>query len=517
MNLNLPKLENQIDVSTLPFDTEYIAYVLKEYLIEGKAAIQIDQEYFFNGYNNTGILASKVLNAYGLISSTDAFDNKGIYKDIALENVITFLKQHNEKYQQIAAGLEKSEYKSNYSEQELGELLKNVYNNAEENNKSLSLHLFGIKYGDLIRKNNYKLKKIVEYTDIPKSLEVEINKGMNIGKHVTINNLSKVLKENKKIDNTNRVTGGYNAIYYGTPGCGKSKKVKKICMDENFNYLRTTFYSDYTNGEFIGLVAPHVAKDGKISYEIEPGYFTRILFAAMLNPTQKYCLVIEEINRGDAAAIFGDTFQLLDRDEDGSSEFAITNDLIKQYFNNQGYELENDEIRIPSNLWIMATMNTSDQNVYTLDTAFKRRWKLEKISNKFDDKEVYDKELGAMLIPGSNDVTWKMFVDTINAAIIEKNAYGVNAEDKQIGKYFVGKKDLIEPGKTYDNLAEIKKAFAEKVLMYLWDDVTKLNREAWFDPKYKTLDNLLEAFTNKDINLKVFNDLFLDKKDSNDE
>ena len=119
--------------------------------------------------------------------------------------------------------------------------------------------------------------------------------------------------------------------------------------------------------------------------------------------------MIEEINRGNASAIFGDVFQLLDRNKNGTSEFEVSNNIINQYFNNNGYKLKDNKIRIPSNLWIKATMNTSDQNVYTLDTAFKRRWKLEKITNKFDDSEAYDSLLKNMIIPGSKNVTWEMF------------------------------------------------------------------------------------------------------------
>lgn len=525
MNLNLPMLENRIDnINALPFDKKYISYVLRKYLIDGKAAVNIDQEYFPNGYNNTGILASTVLNSFGLVSSTNTFDNKGIYNGTSLETIVTFLNQQDGKYKKIAAALAKVEFVQHYSEQELGALLGKIYNNAEEKTKISSLYLFGIKYASLIEKNNYNYKNIIEYANIPASLEVELSKAMRISKYVTVNEMPKIIAETniatedlKEIDDTNRVTGGTNVIYYGAPGCGKSYKVKNICKNERFDFVRTTFYPDYTNGEFVGLVVPKVDKNGKISYEIEPGYFTKILFDAMINPTRKYCLVIEEINRGNASAIFGDVFQLLDRKKDGSSEFEISNDLIIQYFNNNGYKLKDNKISIPSNLWLMATMNTSDQNVYTLDTAFKRRWKLEKISNKFDENDEYDKKLEAMLIPGSDDITWKKFIETINEEIFEKNAYGVNAEDKQIGKYFVGTDDLINSDGTteaYDNIDDAKKAFAEKVLMYLWDDVAKLNREAWFNPKYKTLDDLLVGFGNE--NLKVFNDLFIISEEDTD-
>lgn len=519
MNLNLLMLENNVNMTgNLPFEKEYVSYVLKSYLFDGKPAINIDQDYFQNGYNNTGILASTVLNFFGLVSNTNTFDNKGIYNNIPLETIINYLNQQDDQHKKIAAALAKIEYIPNYTERELGEILEQLYNNAEEGKKILTLHLFGIKYASLIEKNNYSCTRIIEYANIPTStkLDTEIRKAVNISKYVTLNRIPKIIDFNvpseenlKTIDDTGRITGGTNVIYYGAPGCGKSIKVRKINSKEGLKELRTTFYSDYTNGEFIGQVVPKVDKSGKIYYEIEPGYFTKILFDAMTHPTQKYCLVIEEINRGNASAIFGDVFQLLDRDKDGNSEFEISNDIINQYFNNKGYKLKDDKIKIPSNLWIKATMNTSDQNVYMLDTAFKRRWKLEKIINEFDDAEEYDNILRSMLIPGSKNVTWEMFKNKINKAIFERNPYGVNAEDKQLGKYFVGKDALVYKDGTfevYSNIEDVKKAFAEKVLMYLWDDIAKLNKELWFNPDYKTLDDLLIGFKEK--GLLVFNDLF---------
>lgn len=120
-----------------------------------------------------------------------------------------------------------------------------------------------------------------------------------------------------------------------------------------------------------------------------------------------------------------------------------------------------------------------------------------------------------MLIPGSDIVTWEMFVDKINKQIFAKNSHGINAEDKQIGKYFVGVNELVNPNvEEYDNLETAKRAFAEKVLMYLWEDVTKLNHETWFNPKYKTLDELLIGFDKE--NLKIFNDLFIVTEEAED-
>ena len=525
MNLNLPMLDNQNVNNNLPFDNKYVSYVLNSFLFDGKAAVNIDQDYFPNGYNNTGVLASTVLNSFGLISSTNAFNNKGIYSGQKLEDVIALLNSQKDKnYKRISAALANIEYVPNYSEQELGIMLGKIYNNAEEKTKISSLYLFGIKYAGLIEKNNYNYNNIIHYANIPESLSVELSKAMKISKYVNVNYIPKVTFESsevtenlKEIDDTNRVKGATNTIYYGAPGCGKSFKVKEECKDNQLIFERTTFYPDYTNGEFVGQIIPKVDSNGKINYEIQPGYFTKILFDAMINPDKKYCLIIEEINRGNASAIFGDIFQLLDREEDGTSEYEISNELINQYFKNNGYRLKDNKIKIPSNLWIMATMNTSDQNVYTLDTAFKRRWKLIKISNKFDEKNDYDKILEKMLIPGSKNVTWRKFIDIINNAIFDKNSYGVNAEDKQIGKYFVGVEDLIDSKttlETYDNLEDSVTAFAEKVLMYIWDDVAKLNRESWFKPEYRTLDELLIGF--KQENLKVFNDLFVSNEESSD-
>lgn len=360
------------------------------------------------------------------------------------------------------------------------------------------------EYKQFNKKNDYNPSSaLIAYRDYLLTNNIEENTD-------TIDN-TKVLV---KLSYDNRVIGGTNEIYYGVPGCGKSQKVKKICNEKGLVYKRTTFYPDYTNGEFVGQVVPQIDDNNNIEYVIQPGYFTKVLYEAMLNPDKKYCLVIEEINRGNASAIFGDIFQLLDRENStGTSEYNIENDIISKYFTINGYELS--EIRIPSNLWIMATMNTSDQNVYTLDTAFKRRWNLKKITNLFDASEPYDNKIKDMLIPGSDIVTWKMFVDKINNQIRDNNSYGINAEDKQIGKYFVGVNELVNQNvEEYDNLETAKRAFAEKVLMYLWEDVTKLNHEIWFNPKYKTLDELLIGFDEE--NLKIFNNLFIVTEEAED-
>lgn len=152
------------------------------------------------------------------------------------------------------------------------------------------------------------------------------------------------------------------------------------------------FHPDYTYSDFIGQILPCVEENGQVTYKFTPGPFTNILKDAFNNPTEEYVLVIEEINRGNAPAIFGEVFQLLDRKVEisdinddglpiGTSEYGITNANMARII----YDDPTHKVRIPSNLSIIGTMNTSDQNVFTLDTAFQRRWNMRLIENNFDE------------------------------------------------------------------------------------------------------------------------------------
>lgn len=279
---------------------------------------------------------------------------------------------------------------------------------------------------------------------------------------------------------------GENKVFYGTPGCGKSYYLENsILQQEGFDIdnsvFRTTFYQDYTNSDFVGQILPQVYGD-KVSYDFIPGPFTLALKAAIDNSEEKIALVIEELNRGNAPSIFGDIFQLLDR-IGGTSKYKIVNIHIQNYLKKEcTYDL--DYIKIPSNLYIYATMNTSDQNVFTLDTAFKRRWKFEKITNEFTGND----SIGTKLVPGFQDVSWKKFVETINKHIVS-NATSFSAEDKQLGKYFVEQELLMD---SMDDYSEKQvRDFSYKVFEYLWSDVAKFNRSAWFSEDIKSLDILI--------------------------
>ena len=284
-----------------------------------------------------------------------------------------------------------------------------------------------------------------------------------------------------------KVTGGENVLIYGVPGSGKSHYIKKNYKTEKGCMQRVVFHPDYTYADFVGQILPR-EEDEKIKYQFVKGPFTDILCKAWNNPNKKYNLIIEEINRGNAPAIFGEIFQLLDRNSSGESEYSITNYDIGKELDEKNPEME---IKIPSNLWILATMNTSDQNVFTLDTAFQRRWTMKQITNKFSE----DHEFADELIMDTS-ISWKVFNETINEIIITKNPMS-STEDKRLGTYFIKAQDLKKDST----------AFPEKVIKYLWDDAVKFSRDTLFrDKEYPSLEVVIETFekSSSDARFKVF-------------
>lgn len=290
---------------------------------------------------------------------------------------------------------------------------------------------------------------------------------------------------------------GYNKIYYGIPGCGKSYHIENTVLegvDKKNNVFRTTFYLDYSNSDFIGQIYPVVDDDDKVKYEPIPGPFTKALERALTNKGEMIYLVIEEINRGNAAAIFGDTFQLLDRLKEnkngrviGDSEYPISNAFIEDYLRKQGVEFTPGNIYIPHNLTLLATMNTSNQNVFPLDTAFKRRWNREKVTSDWGDENKIKK----LYIPYSS-VTWETFVKTINKEMIDKSAKedAPISEDKLMGAYFADESMLTKDPNEKDG--DKIDSFANNVLDYLFNDVTKFNHKILFEEQILTTDKIYE-------------------------
>lgn len=351
------------------------------------------------------------------------------------------------------------------------------------------------------------------------------------------------IEEVQPISETRRISSGTNILLYGVPGSGKSWTIEHEYCDEDSKVERLVFHPDYTNADFIGQILPIVDEDKQVTYEFSPGPFTTVIRDAYRNPMKKYILIIEEVNRGNAPAIFGETFQLLDRkveiqgEDDGyplgTSEYGITHKYMADFIYNDA----SHKVRIPSNLSIIGTMNTSDQNVFTLDTAFQRRWRMRLVENNFDN--VRPSLANAEIL--DTRVTWKNFCETVNKIIVGNKAKMASAEDKRLGVYFVHEGDLkfddrAKPSDENTNilteyntllrnersnslteemkvrLHELREAilnnrmFPEKVIKYLWDDAFKFNPEALFDEDMDNLEKVIKTFvfSNGHDRIKIF-------------
>ena len=296
---------------------------------------------------------------------------------------------------------------------------------------------------------------------------------------------------------------GLQQIYYGAPGTGKSKTIKDLTFGESV--IRTTFHPDSDYASFVGTYKPiteevtlrdcygkkvideetnEVVKEERIAYKFIPQAFLEAYVEAWkkLGSSKKQFLIIEEINRGNCAQIFGDLFQLLDRNEYGFSDYPIVADKdMQKYLEKEfaGWEITNkDEINqlygeanmvnliikgerlvLPSNLYIWATMNTSDQSLFPIDSAFKRRWDWKYVPIcEGRDKET-NAPLNWYMNTGDKQYKWWSFISKVNELIGSLT----NSEDKKLGYFFCKAKD----GEINADL------FVSKVIFYLWNDVFK--------------------------------------------
>lgn len=282
----------------------------------------------------------------------------------------------------------------------------------------------------------------------------------------------------------------WNWIVFGAPGTGKSYTVnekRKGLLAQNENgYERVTFHPDYSYASFVGTYKPVPCTDeeGKeaITYKYVPGPFMRVLANALKNgrtdSVKPYLLIVEEINRANVAAVFGDVFQLLDRNGSGASQYPIqASEDMKKFLSEelQCPPEQVEKIRIPNNMFIWATMNSADQGVFPMDTAFKRRWDFTYIGIDDGDADLR----GKTVVLGQSSpqrVEWNKLRKAINRFLSQQK---IN-EDKQLGPYFLSRKIVIpEEG---DEIAETEfvKAFQSKVIMYLFEDAARQKRQALF-------------------------------------
>lgn len=287
-----------------------------------------------------------------------------------------------------------------------------------------------------------------------------------------------------------------NLIFFGAPGTGKSYQLARLAEQyfDKRNVRRVTFHPDYTYAQFVGCYKPVTTmrtvtdEDGtestqsEISYGFVPGPFLETYIAAVQNPGTNCLLVVEEINRANPAAAFGDVFQLLDRDSDGRSEYEIAvpremreylrvflpeyattahiQDPVRLLSEQLRLKDEVERLSLPPNMFIWATMNSADQGVFPMDTAFKRRWDF-----RYMDIDKGSDKIAGYAVPVGTParmVSWDALRRGINQVLLEA---GVN-EDKLLGPFFISPSRLADP----DGFTRV---FKDKVLLYLFEDAAK--------------------------------------------
>lgn len=327
--------------------------------------------------------------------------------------------------------------------------------------------------------------------------------------HDTYKIIEKALSQEDGINvsTANTLKGGRNIIFYGAPGTGKSygitdyiKNLGIIDYDpqkDNDLVYRTTFHPEYEYSDFVGQLQPVVEEnpldpsDKRITYNFVPGVFTESLQKAYNRPDKHVVLILEEMSRANVAGVFGDIFQLLDRDSNGRSEYSINNDLIADYI----WKNKEHKVYIPSNLTIIGTVNTSDQNVFAMDTAFKRRflWKYTPtvVTGDFENNPVIE-------LKGLDKPTdWKTFFTILDDFIVNELKL---AEDKQIGAYFIKFPDG-------NNTAQdvVQNLLRDKLLQYLWQDVAINPQQTLFKDDIHSFSSLYTKFDHE----QVFSNDFL--------
>lgn len=338
--------------------------------------------------------------------------------------------------------------------------------------------------------------------------------------------LDKIITNNLQsvtiVDNTS--FKGENLIYFGAPGTGKSFGIQDYIRNHglrnysdnipNENVFRTTLHPEYTYSDFVGQIMPTVLtkkningdeRENRIEYEFVPSIFTNALKKAVYNHDHKnnepVFLILEEMSRSNVSAVFGDIFQLLDRRENGNSRYMVKNSQIasKVFGNNE----KDKPIGLPANMFIIGTVNTGDQSVFPMDTAFKRRFRWKYISTKAPATFNNNPKIYIIIDKGQRkECSWQKFYMGLNNFII--NQMNLN-EDKQIGPYFINFRDK-------NDVKSVNAQLKDKLLQYLWSDIERASdsftgsNESLFQQAIKSYSDLYSRFDHE----KIYSDSFLD-------
>ena len=313
-------------------------------------------------------------------------------------------------------------------------------------------------------------------------------------------------------------------ILFGAPGTGKSFEVKdRLAAYGDDKKFRVTIHPEFLYTDFVGQLLPDTSPGATSPFTFKECPFTQALMEAYSDSNNEVFLILEELSRGNVAAIFGDIFQLLDRDSHFESRYPIRNKNIADKIPT----LVTDEIKLPSNFNIICTVNMNDQNVFPMDTAFKRRFEWEYVSTEpvinkntgVRDSQLNNPKINIAIDSNrDNDLetTWQSFYMALNSFITDKNNGMGKKEDKQVGQFFVDFNSSLvaDSHSTVAAIAgaanqKINKLIRNKLLIYLWQDVqginTMQNTVSLFDKKINSYDDLYRNFGND----KVFSDEFI--------
>ena len=337
-----------------------------------------------------------------------------------------------------------------------------------------------------------------EFADLGLSEEAPVTDQLKQLFHL-LQNLNSTVKAQQQVHQEQieaDVSRPHNWILFGAPGTGKSYVIDQAA--KQYPRCRVTFHPDYTYAQFVGAYKPVPSQQtaSGITYGFVPGPFVNTLVESLENPNTPHILIIEEINRADPAAVFGDVFQLLDRNDEGSSEYSVrTSQELKDYLQGKlsanaketlralivnldqsetdAPDYDCSEIAIPNNMYIWASMNSADQGVFPMDTAFKRRWTFQYLPIDSDNGILQSAD-GAFL-----SEHWDEIRTNINKLL--KSQGRDIPEDKLLGPYFLSARELHNDDEDAEqNAQNFVHVFASKVIMYLFEDAARYCRAQVF-------------------------------------